>query len=200
MSPEVRYYHELLFEAGSDVFHVESEEDLDSLGVNPKLVVIHNYSLPSLEKSLAQLVVERANPKTIFFKSQIDLDRFKAEVNFSGSSYVLPYPVEEVEPAKIKAGRVLFFGGCSVEHRAHKVLEAISKLDNPPELSWLVDGEAEVAESLVKEFGIKNVRLKKLEQVSDWQNLIEEGASLAIHTYFSAFGDPGPYPLSLIHI
>jgi len=197
MSPEVSYYHQLLFSGSSSAVTsavaVDSVPDLESLDLNSKMVVCHRYNIPNLEESLPKLILDKSKPKTIIFKSQIDLDRFNSEFDFSGQAYLFPYPVAHSEPAQRVSGRVLFFGGCSVEHRAHKVLEAIAGLEDQPELNWLVDGSLDSAAELLKEFSVENAQLRKLEQVSDWQEMISQGASFAIHTYFSAFGDPGPY-------
>ena len=112
------------------------------------------------------------------------------------ASYV-PFPVDPALALKPKSDssklRIGFCGSTKIEHRSHKLLEALSKTEVDYKLIWMIDSDEEnLALDLLGEFGIESYEFLVFRTPSAWQELVTS-LDLAVHTQFSAFGQPGPY-------
>ncbi len=94
---------------------------------------------------------------------------------------------------------IAFVGSPAIEYRSHKILEAISNLNNIS-LHWLVDtSEKEEAQNLLNEYNFKNAKLVTDRSPLNWSEVVSK-ADIALHTLFSVYGTPGPYlPISFSH-
>jgi glycosyltransferase involved in cell wall biosynthesis len=94
--------------------------------------------------------------------------------------------------------RVVFSGRPGLEDRAHHVLRAVSLVREGFSFIWMVsDSDFNDAVLLCAEFGVSADCLLRGRSPEDWSCAVT-GASLALHPYFSVFGDPGVYlPISL---
>ncbi len=114
----------------------------------------------------------------------------------SQASYYLPYPACRGESLSQRSSEVFTLALCGsprIEHRAHKVLNALSKLSAPFTLLWLIgNDEASQAEALLKEFCITSCELITGRSPEKWSSVVAR-ADCALHPLFSAFGQPGPY-------
>lgn len=112
----------------------------------------------------------------------------------------LPYPVDpKISSPNVEKlfgdelPTIVFPGSVHIEHRAHHLLAAISKLSVDCRLVWLLDREEEqAARRLCTEFGVEGVRFEFPRTVSAWKQLVCS-ADAAVHLLFSAYGDPGPW-------
>ena len=117
-------------------------------------------------------------------------------------SYYLPFPVEPIRISSTaqmgSAFEVLFAGTPRIEHRAHKLLEALHALqsasdDSNVTLTWLIDeSESDAAKELLAEFEVRGVELVEGRSPQKFRELLAT-ANVAVHTLFSVYGQPGPY-------
>lgn len=109
-------------------------------------------------------------------------------------SLFLPFPVEKrSRPEVYEPGLIAYAGSVHVEHRPHKVLEALSKLGRAYKLVWLIDKHEErQARELLNEFSIRNCSLEFSRSPSRWTDIVAN-AQIALHPLFSVFGRQGPY-------
>lgn len=112
-------------------------------------------------------------------------------------NYYLPYPVDFAglrdQHSRCDNPVVCYTGSPNIEHRAHKLLQAISELQRKYNLLWLVS-EAEVAqaERMIAEFGISETQIISGRSPTKWRELVQQ-ADLAVHTHYSMLGQPGVY-------
>jgi len=114
-------------------------------------------------------------------------------------AYYLPCPVspglvQENDRVRSSGRPCVAYCGCAaLEHRAHYLLSALSELDFEVHLLWLV-GEHEYyeAQSLCREFEIADAEIRIGKTPESWK-AVAETADAAVHTLFSAYGDPEPY-------
>ncbi len=108
-------------------------------------------------------------------------------------NYYLPLPIPEIPLASPGQQRVCFCGSVQIEHRAHKLLQAISELEMSIPLVWLIDQrERKQAEELLQEFEIQNVELITGRSPEKWVEIVQ-GGGVAVHCLFSVYGQMGPY-------
>ncbi len=120
-------------------------------------------------------------------------------------SFFLPLPVsEEVFSCRSKQSttdapfRVGYFGTPRIEHRAHKVLQALTeKYEQEVQLHWVVpEEELVIAQERLSEFDLDGV-LYPQATPEQWKQLLPE-LDCALHPLFSVFGQPGaPLAMSL---
>ena len=126
-----------------------------------------------------------------------------------GASYFLPYPVDFSSLKKSSQKKLIdrdspftigFCGTTKIEHRLHKLLEALSLSKRQVSLVCLIDkNELERAANMCKEFGIKNVELISDSSIYAWQTQLPR-IDLAFHLAFSVYSNPGAkLALSLSH-
>ncbi|MCB0328177.1 MAG: glycosyltransferase [Bdellovibrionales bacterium] len=123
---------------------------------------------------------------------------FQEQENRILSAY-LPVPIPDVSAPLFDAEdqfRILFCGSVQVEHRAHKLFQAIAALDPSTPVVWLCSlAEQHAAEELIKEYGLSSVQLLPERSPKKWQQLVEERGwrSVAAHIHFSVYGQTAPY-------
>ena len=107
---------------------------------------------------------------------------------------LLPHPIPGRATRNRVHGSVIgFCGSPRIEHRAHKLLQALAELKGMWSLVWLVaPNEKPQAEALIREFGITKVTIVEGRSPQAWQELLAE-IDVAAHLQFSAFGHPGVY-------
>ena len=89
--------------------------------------------------------------------------------------------------------KVLFCGPARIESRVHKLLEALSPVQEALELCWLVaEEDKERAQGLLDEFAIRSVQLHTGLNPQRYQEQLSR-AWAAVHTRFSVFGHTSPY-------
>ena len=122
------------------------------------------------------------------------------------TSYYLPLPTpisartsETFAPSTKGEIVVGFSGSPTIQHRAHKVLPAIKNSGLLIKLLWLIDAQERAqCEALLEEFGMTNVEIIEGRSPEEWSKLLPR-ISIAVHTLFSAYGQPGVYlSMSLI--
>jgi len=116
-------------------------------------------------------------------------------------AYHVPLPVLEIGAAQKKSHDLIAFcGSVRIEHRAHKIFEALAELKEPYRFVWLVeDGELEKANELALEFGLSSIQIIGGKTPEKWNQICKE-AALSLHTHFSVYGQLGPYlQISLSH-
>lgn len=136
------------------------------------------------------------------FSDPRSLDEFRRKVTLrieSGrsleeSSFYLPLPAAcGHASAAQKVFTVCSAAGVQVEHRAHKMLLALSRCKVPVSLIWLVDSAEEgLARELLAEYGIRDARIISGRSPARWAE-VAGGADAAVHTLFSAYGQCGPW-------
>ena len=127
------------------------------------------------------------------------LRRYSTEVRaVAPHCYTLGYPVVQneglhsLQSSKDKKA-IAFCGSARLEHRAHLLLAAMQAMEEKCTLQWmLIDEEREEATKLLAEFPGVAVVFHTQRTPALWQSLISE-CRLAVLTWVSAFGDPGPY-------
>lgn len=113
-------------------------------------------------------------------------------------AYYLPIPVDgsslySTRRPQYFMTKIAYCGLPNLEHRAHKLLSALSQLDNPCQLVWLLEeSELSQARDLLKEFEISDVTFKTPRTPAHWKEIVET-AEIAIHTLFSVYGHTEPY-------
>ncbi len=138
-----------------------------------------------------------SNPaSTADFKNNVAL-RLSAAGKQAGPVYLpLPVPPEAFSAAPAGQGQGLSIGFCGtprIEHRAHKLFEALSQLKSPWKLHWLLEPEERTqAEEMVREFELEHVVFHEGRSPQHWLRLLPS-CNTAVHTLFSVFGQPGPY-------
>ena len=110
--------------------------------------------------------------------------------------YTLPFPTEIPDSTLVRSEdgllHVGFCGEPSVESRAHKLLLAL-RGGSDWKLHWLIaPGERERAEELLSEYGGVDCDLIADRTPRTWEKLLEK-LHVAVHTRFSAYGQPGVY-------
>ena len=112
------------------------------------------------------------------------------------NSFYLPYPVKFLNKSPKKNNQrfdIAYVGTTRIESRAHKVLSAVSKLNDKSKLNWLVpENESKTAKSLLEEFNIDNYELYTGISTELWTDVIAV-SDCSIHTLFSAYGHNEPY-------
>lgn len=126
----------------------------------------------------------------------------KTRLNSSADpgSFFLPHPVSgklAQIASRPKSGEdqwsVGYAGSVRIEHRAHKLLEAVSHFGKKLKLIWLVcEQEREQAQALVNEFGVECFELVCSRTPEKWAALLDE-LDAACHPLFGVYGQPGPY-------
>lgn len=116
-------------------------------------------------------------------------------------SWFLPLPAPIVDRAAPKEGplRIALCATPRIEHRAHKLLLALSELPKGSvELRWLLNrSERPAAEALLQEFSFEHCTFIEGRTPARWGEVIRE-VHCACHLLFSVFGQLGPYlPISL---
>lgn len=125
------------------------------------------------------------------YQRSIDLRFFGEEV----PSYYLPNPVESFSASsKGRSGlTIAFCGSPHVQHRGHKLCDALSQHEGNYSLKWMLDEDEHFkAVELCEEFGITSVEFTIGRSPERWSEVVGE-ADLAVHTLFSVFGQTGPY-------
>lgn len=128
------------------------------------------------------------------YKSAVTL-KLKLDEREALNAFYLPYPVsgeiEKCEPGE--AFNLAFAGSVNIENRAHKVLAAISKVDEPIRVHWMVKPE-EVgrAEEILREFNVENSELYPAHNSKAWKEILSK-CDGAVHTLFSAYSHPEPF-------
>ncbi len=116
--------------------------------------------------------------------------------NFDRSydSLFLPFPVTVAKTSEqFEPGLIAFSGSLGVEHRAHKLLEALAGIKKPYKLVWLIDkAEESRAKALLSTHAILNYSLEFGRSPERWEEIVSR-AELAFHLLFSAFSRQGPY-------
>lgn len=111
-------------------------------------------------------------------------------------SYYLPIPIRgKVERTLVNDNLpcICFCGSVQLQHRAHKLLQALSNISTPFKLKWLVEkGEVPRASELLKEFSIQNYEICDPKSPQAWEKLIGH-SNIAVHTLFSVYGSVSPY-------
>ena len=108
-------------------------------------------------------------------------------------SWYLPFPVERNDPPFPKDFTVGFAGSPRIEHRSHKVLQALSNFSGSAKLVWMIEAHEEaLAREMVTEFGVENVELVAGRSPQRW-NSIQKDISVGLHPLFSVFGQAEPY-------
>ncbi len=123
-------------------------------------------------------------------------ERNLVEARKSGKKFskisLLPYPVKQVKRVPTEIFTVGFCGKPNEEYRAHKALEALSLLEMPYKLIWLIDeDEQKSANKLLEEFDIR-AEFVTGRNPDNWQQIVSK-LDVSLHLLFSAFYDPGPY-------
>lgn len=111
------------------------------------------------------------------------------------TGYFVPLPVSGRPAGMGRQGefRIGFCGSPRIEHRAHKIAQAISELPEQPKLVWLLlASEIEQARAIVEEFGLTRVELLPDRSPERWFEL-SATFDAAFHTVFSVYGQPDPY-------
>lgn len=111
-------------------------------------------------------------------------------------SYLMPIPVARLQLPEVEVNsknfRLAMAGSSRIEHRAHKVLEAISTLENI-EILWcapLYDHDS--AMDLIAEFGVKDKVTLLALTPAIWQETLLK-ADCACHLSFSIYSTLEPY-------
>lgn len=116
-------------------------------------------------------------------------------VDKSEGSFYLPHPVDFSELEGKSPGEqftISFVGTPRIEHRAHKVLEALSGLEGY-QLLWMLDeSELESARELLEEFEVSAVELIEGRSPAAWKEVARR-SDVALHPFFSVYGQPGPF-------
>lgn len=116
-------------------------------------------------------------------------------------SFVLPFPVDIKRcrrlPTKSSTQRIGYCGSPRIEHRAHKLLQAIrSRVQSgrSSHMVWMLEQrDLPAALELISEFGLDGVvELRSGLSPESWLSLLPD-IDVAAHLHFSAFGHPGPY-------
>ena len=113
----------------------------------------------------------------------------------AADSFYLPLPVTPAMPlaANPTEGKIVYCGTPQIEDRAHKFLQALARLKGPYKLVWLAaEKERAQAAQLLREFSVKDAEIVTSRSPKRWSEILE-GAALAVHTHFSAYGQLGPY-------
>lgn len=110
-------------------------------------------------------------------------------------SAFVPMPVSSrpVEHRRAETLRVSFGGSPRIEHRAHKILQALSEAAVPYRLQWLLSAAEEApARELLREFEIEACDLIIGRSPARWNALLQE-TDFALHPLFSVYGQADPY-------
>ncbi len=121
--------------------------------------------------------------------------RLSQSVKESPLGYYLPLPVAGRVTEHRASGtfEIAFVGTPRIEHRAHKLLQALHELGEGHKLIWLLDrSEFPAAQSLLNEFSFPGVSLVEGRSPQRWRDLLSS-ADCAVHTHFSVYGQPEPY-------
>lgn len=141
------------------------------------------------------------------FSSERDHDEYLRTVSIRClqeglKSWYVPVPVD-VETLKSASGEpqsrtVIFCGSPRIEHRAHKLLQAMKDAHVSWKLMWLIDDiEREQAKSLIEESGGGKWEILSPRTPEKWAEMIPH-AQIAVHPHFSVYGHLNPYlPMSL---
>jgi hypothetical protein len=108
-------------------------------------------------------------------------------------SYI-PYPVSsDIAVTSSGSSAIAFCGTTRSEHRGHRLCEALSGLQLENTLVWCIEpSEKEAANRILQKSGIKSYELIEDRSVDTWLSVLNR-ASVAVHTVFSAYTDPGPW-------
>lgn len=131
------------------------------------------------------------------------IERRKEVPSITGATapfYHLPLPVNcKKKKSEAPASSIAYCGNPGLEQRAHKVLVALSTLKKDFTFHWLLNSsELHSARELAAEAGIiEKVQFHEGRTADNWEKLLS-CSSIAVHTWFTAFGHPGAYlPLSM---
>lgn len=120
------------------------------------------------------------------------------------SSRLLCYPIQldssslplDISTLNNTGARIAFCGTTLLEHRAHKLLSALSfvaRTNISPTLLWMLnESELEQAQELQREYNYSSVEYVIGRTPTAWGKLVAS-ADVAVHTWFSAYGNPFPY-------
>lgn len=104
-----------------------------------------------------------------------------------------PQAAPKSGPGPETAATIGFAGTPRIEHRAHKLFQALRDSARPWKLVWLIeDHERDAAQALLDEFGIDFATLVGGRSPQRWQALIDE-IDIALHPMFSMYGDISVY-------
>jgi len=116
-----------------------------------------------------------------------------------GTSHYLPLPVPEglfgSSPRPLPPEPVAGFAGTpNIEHRAHKVCQALARSERPWRLRWLIEAHEEgAAREIITQFGVvERVELIPGRSPAKWAELLPD-LDVGLHLLFSVFGQPGPW-------
>lgn len=109
-------------------------------------------------------------------------------------SHYLPLPIDiNIERGSSGLRTVCYCGSPRIEHRSHKVLQALSEIKEPFQFIWSVSKAEEAeAEELLREFSIQNTELLSNRNPDSWREVLKR-SDIAIHTHFSVFAGISPY-------
>jgi glycosyltransferase involved in cell wall biosynthesis len=129
------------------------------------------------------------------YRSHIEFSLARASGGAPPSAY-LPFPVDPAlcRPRRPGGEAVGFCGSPQIEHRAHKLLQAMEQAGGrTARLYWLIDeAERALAEALLREFEGVSAVLIPGRSPKRWMEMLGE-VDIAVHTLFSVYGAPGPY-------
>jgi hypothetical protein len=134
------------------------------------------------------------------FSSIRNLQEFNShiDVRLDGSlpATYIPLPVDPriFKSRRLQSiSRIAYCGSPRIEGRAHKLLEALSSSESGFNLLWLVaNEEVEQARMLLEENGVERAEVIGGRTPERWIE-VSGRCDVAVHTLFSAYGQPGPY-------
>lgn len=114
----------------------------------------------------------------------------------------LPLPINDSDVStKNKSDKkiIAYSGSTAIEHRAHKVLEALKNFEDV-QFNWLINKDEELyATEMLNDYKITNYKLFFGRNPERWSKIVSE-ADIALHTLFSVYGTLGPYlPISMLN-
>lgn len=113
----------------------------------------------------------------------------------AGKTAYLPWPVDcaRVPRCEPRKGEIAWCGAPNPASRAHKVLEAVGRLERDYSLTWLVDPDEEPrARDMLRQFGVRHCVIVPGRTPERWAEIVRF-AECAVHMYFSSASSPGPY-------
>ena len=112
----------------------------------------------------------------------------------SSRAAYLPLPADYAPRGPTSEGlRIASSATVRIEGRMHLMLEALSKLDQPWQLTWLVaQSEQAAAERMLQEYELEGVTIVAQRSPARWRELLA-ACDVAFHLHFSVYGQVGPY-------
>ena len=200
--PGITYFHDVMFRPRSEpdwllaAKKIAGEIQHEFLGIaESSLPVLSPFCHSEAESSAVSLFSCERN---IGEYRRNASSRLSSKFGIKPDVFLLPYPLsEQAIPREItKTEGPLKIACCApplLEFRSHCLIKALSKLDRPATLYWLLNQtQQQEAHSLCGEFGLTNVEFSFPRSFSRWREIVRR-ADIAFHLSFSAYGDPGPW-------